>query len=353
MSWTRGIHLIHWADTQEARTTLPRLIRRLIRSTVPTLTVLNFPADEQVQRPGFDGHVETTQGNEFVPSGASSWEMGVDKDPKGKADKDFQKRTENVSVEEQCRSTFVFVTPRVWQKKDEWAEEMRSKSEWQDIIVHDANDLEHWLEIAPAVDVWFTRLTGRFSQGVQDLQSYWNAVRSLAEFPLNPSVFTASRDVEIATIYNWLSQPPGSFFLSTHGLTEGLDFLAALGASDNNEKLENGVIIYTSEAWRHIAASRESLLLIAGPALELATSDTAGAVAAGHHVFVSAPLGSDSTSRCGPPTPRLLFNQRGASRMWVLRKSCKDFRASMLWQLQHSEEAPHTASGDAISRLVP
>src|SRR5262249_46153644 len=115
MSWTRAIHLIHWADTQEARSTLPRLIRRLVRSTVPSLTVLNFPADEQVQSPGFDGDVETIQGNEFVPAGASRWEMGVDKSPKGKADEDFEKRTAKVTSEEQRRLAFVFVTPRVWQ----------------------------------------------------------------------------------------------------------------------------------------------------------------------------------------------------------------------------------------------
>jgi hypothetical protein len=57
------------------------------------LTALNFPAGEQVQRPGFDGVVEARQGNEFVPAGISRWEMGVDKEVKAKADSDFEKRT--------------------------------------------------------------------------------------------------------------------------------------------------------------------------------------------------------------------------------------------------------------------
>ena len=265
MSWTRTMHLIHWADTQEARSTLPRLVRRLVRSTVPSVTVLNFPADEQVQRPGFDGDVETPEGNEFVPAGASGWEMGVDKSPKGKADDDFEKRTSEVPVEEQRRLAFVFVTPRVWLKKDEWAEDRRSKSQWRDVVALDANDLEHWLEVAPAVDLWFTRLTGRVLQGVQDLQSYWSAIRGIAEFPLTPSVFTASREAEVAAVRKWLAEPPSSLFMRTHGLNEGLDFLAALGESWNKEQLENAVIVYTNEAWRHLTVSPEPLVLVADP----------------------------------------------------------------------------------------
>lgn len=297
MSWTRAIHLIHWADTLDARSTLPLLVRRLIRRTVPSLRALNFPAGEQVQRPGFDGVVDAPQGNEFVPTGLSRWEMGVDKSPKGKADDDFTKRTAAVPPEEQARSVFVFVTPRTWEKKDEWAGEKRSGSAWRDVVVLDANDLEHWLEVAPDVDVWFTRLTGRYPEGVEDLQSYWKSLRALAEHPLRPSVFTTSREPEVAAVRKWLAGPPDSLFLKTHGLTDGLDFLAALGESEGDEKLQSGLVVYTNDAWRHLAASREPLVLVAGPVLELQASETAGAVARGHHVFVSGPRGTGETLR--------------------------------------------------------
>jgi hypothetical protein len=159
MSWTRALHLIHWADTQEARHTLPLLIRNLIRRTVPSPVSLNFPAAEQVQRPGFDGVVETATGNEFVPAGASRWEIGADRDPKSKAEKDFAKRTADVSPEERNRAVFVFVTPRVWLKKDEWAQEKRSSSGWRDISVLDANDLRDKMRsLCGASDVTVRRL---------------------------------------------------------------------------------------------------------------------------------------------------------------------------------------------------
>src|SRR5437899_1052044 len=99
MSWTRSVDLVHWADRLEARAQLPLLVRQLVR-TIPSVKSLNFPAYEQVQRPGFDGQAEAQDDNQFVPSGISGWEMGVG-DPKEKADKDFKKRTKEISVEEQ------------------------------------------------------------------------------------------------------------------------------------------------------------------------------------------------------------------------------------------------------------
>src|SRR5713101_7697528 len=181
MSWTRSVDLDHWADTLDARAQLPHLLRRLVR-TVPSIKSLNFPAYEQIQRPGFDGQVEALEGNQFVPSGLSGWEMGVG-DPKEKADDDYQKRTKEISPEEQKRTVFVFVTPRVWFKKDDWAKDKAADSNWRDVKAVDANDLEHWLEIAPDIDAWFARLTGRAPPGVQDIESYWKEVQVIAEHP--------------------------------------------------------------------------------------------------------------------------------------------------------------------------
>ncbi len=293
MTWTRAVHLTHWADMQDAPSTLPLLIRHLIRRTVPSPQRVNFPAGEQGRRPGFDGVIETVEGNEYVPAGASRWEMGVDKDPKGKAEDDFTKRSGTVPLQEQKDSVFVFVTPRIWVKKDKWAKEKRSdpNCHWRDVVAFDANDLEHWLELAPAVDIWFSRLTGRATDGVQDFQSYWKSIQALADQPLKPSVFTASREPEIAAVRKWLAGPADSLFMKTYGLTDGVDFVAAMSSSEENEKLKNGAIVFTIDAWRYMASSREKLILAAWPTLELQASDTAGAVSAGHHVFVSGPHG--------------------------------------------------------------
>jgi hypothetical protein len=294
VTWTRSVHLSQWADTLDARGQLPLLIRNLVRRTVPALQSSDFPAWEQTYRPGFDGVVETVQGNQYVPNGRSGWELGVDKDPKAKADEDFQKRCEEKSAEEQKQLAFVFVTPRAWLKKDKWAKEKAAKSSWREVRVLDVNDLEQWLELAPDVDIRFARLAGHATLGVQDLGSYWSAVRSISSHPLTPSVFTALREDEASSVARWLGDAPSSFFMRTSGLTDGLDFLAALTETD--ERLPHAIIVYTVDAWRAFGVKSLSLVLIAAPSLELAASDVAEAVEAGHYVFLSGPRGNVAAS---------------------------------------------------------
>lgn len=292
MSWTRAVHLDQWADTHDARAQLPNLVRRLVRSTTPSLKSATFPAGEESQRPGFDGEVEALKGDQFVPDGFSGWEMGADKSPQGKAEEDFQNRTAKVPPDQQKDIVFVFVTPRTWRGARDWAKAKAANSGWRGVVALDANDLEHWLEDARDVDVWFTRLTGRASPGVQDVESYWKAVQSVADFPLDPSVFTASREPESAVVNNWLSGPPSSLFMQSSGLSDGLDFVVALSLGPAQDKLQNALIVHNVDAWRDFATSRGGLVLIAAPALELQASDTAGAVNSGHHVFLSGPRGN-------------------------------------------------------------
>ena len=137
MSWTRATHLNQWADTELASRHLPLLIRKLVRRTVPDLIKLDIPANEQTFRPGFDGIVECSVGNRYVPSGKSAWEMGTDAKPKRKADDDIARGIQQLSGAERAETTFVFVTPRPWLGKDEWAEEMARQGGWKRVVVHD------------------------------------------------------------------------------------------------------------------------------------------------------------------------------------------------------------------------
>ncbi len=56
-----------------------------------------------------------------MPAGTSGWEMGAEKDPRKKADEDFAKRTKDPLGLDKKKTTFMFVTPRKWQKKGEWS----------------------------------------------------------------------------------------------------------------------------------------------------------------------------------------------------------------------------------------
>ena len=220
-------------------------------------------------------------------------------------------RTDKLSADEQKEITFVFVTPRSWgrEERDKWIKDKKAVSHWKDILVHDGNDLEHWLDIAPDVDIWFSRLIGHAVEGVQDLGSHWDALRLIADPSLIPLVFITSREQEVAAVGKWLAEPASSLFMRTSGLSDGLDFLAALSSRVDLPKLHNSLIVHTAEAWRNLAARREQLIMIAAPTLALQASDIAGAVENGHYVFLSGPhANSPSGPVENPSTSGSLFH---------------------------------------------
>jgi hypothetical protein len=180
-----------WAEQITARSTLPQVIRRLVQQTVKNVSRLDFPANESAQRTGFDGEIVCETGNASVPPGRSVWELGVNQDVKGKADDDFEKRTAETSAEIRRETAYVFLTPRHWEHKKEWAED--HKGDWKEVRAYDADDLEQWLETAPSVAAWFGRIIGSRPPGVDDIAARWDGLSQCATRPLLPSVFLAGR----------------------------------------------------------------------------------------------------------------------------------------------------------------
>lgn len=110
----RAGDLVHWADTLDARARLSVLLRRLVHSTGTALRTVDFPGNDDSQRPGWDGWVETNVGNPWIPEGKSGWEFGTTKEIGQKANDDFKKSLEQHSESERQTIVFVFVTPRRW-----------------------------------------------------------------------------------------------------------------------------------------------------------------------------------------------------------------------------------------------
>src|SRR5262249_15283148 len=102
-------------------------------------------------------------------------------------------------------------------------------------------------------------------------------------------VFTASRESEIAAVTEWLTEPAAPLWMRANGLSDAMDFMAALGSRDDLAKLNRALIVHSLGAWRQLVALRETQVLIAAPSLEIQATDVAAAVQAGHHVFISGP----------------------------------------------------------------
>jgi transcriptional regulator with XRE-family HTH domain len=295
-NWVTAKRLEDWAATQDARGTLPQLVRRLIRATTKALIrPVEAPAGEQIQRPGWDALVDAFANSEFVPQGVSAWEMGVDKDPKKKADKDWTKRQKRSPGVVKRKSTFVFVTPRKWQKKAEWVEEKAKVKSWRQVRVYDSASLEEWLECAPAVDVWLARQLGLCPDGLIDVDEYWENLQALTDPSFQADVYLASRGKQLGELKEWLTGPPDTLLVESRSPAEAVDFIIAASRQPESRQSEFGeafaartLIVKSRDAWRSLAVGDASLILVVDAALAIEAELVAEAVRHGHHVIVCA-----------------------------------------------------------------
>ncbi|MEM8671199.1 MAG: hypothetical protein AAGG48_26995 [Planctomycetota bacterium] len=287
MTWVTATDLQRWADQRKAQGELPALVRKLIRRSLPEPSRLDFPAWELVARSGFDGVLESDHQTQYVPLGSSRWEMGTDKNPNAKAKRDFEKRSSQMSVHDMADQTFVFVTPRSWPGGKEWAINARKNFSWRDVLVFDANDLEHWLEICPHVSIWFARSIEKRIPGIRSLDEYWQALRMIGEHPLDPNVFVCDREQATERLDEWIASSPSAIFLKASDSFVGIDFVAAWNHLRSDSSQCEPLIVGTLDAWRDLAVSRDSFCLIPEPQVRLTLSDVSQAVEHGHHCLLS------------------------------------------------------------------
>lgn len=96
---TQANELINWFTTSiHARTQLAVLLRKLIQSTGHELQKVDFPGNDDAERPGWDGFLETSSSNAWIPDGISGWEFGVTESITKKADGDFEKVLERLTT---------------------------------------------------------------------------------------------------------------------------------------------------------------------------------------------------------------------------------------------------------------
>jgi len=277
-----------WANHLDARGELPKLIRCLIAATSKGLTALSMPADEGVDLPGWDGITQTDEVDPHVPFGTAVWEMGNDKDPRQKANKELEKRSKDSGQFDPTETTFVFVTPRRWKNKRNWLSEQlqQGKRGWREIRAYDAEDLACWLERAPAVRLWFSEHIGKNPGRVRSLEAWWNAWSHNTDPAIPPALLLSGRDSEAEQICSLL-QGEGSRSLVSDSRDEAIAFVAAVLKNYDEKWLDRAVVVWNSEEWRQLAQAEDSLVLL--PCFEV--TEIALAVRSGHTVIV--PLGPE------------------------------------------------------------
>ena len=285
-----------WADTPESKANFPHLISRLIRATTAKDTKVDIPWGSATYIGGWDGIVDSKEKTRYVPKGISLWELGTDRDPKKKADADYEKRTGDPLGYTPHDATFVFVTPRIWTKKEEWVSQKKEEKKWKDVIVYDGISLEQWLDEAPAVSRWFASqgYAGVYSaDGIITADEYWEEWACSEQLQLQPGCVLAGRDLARVELIQWLEENPSIIGVRASTKGEAIAFiLATMKASDSELSgrfFSTTLIIDQEDRFRSISSSTQHALNL------IVRFDNAGlfsgAVRRGHHVLV--PLGAD------------------------------------------------------------
>jgi len=255
-----------WADRREAQSTLPRLIRRLILASTRRVERLHFRSDEGVQLAGWDGIAQVPEGSFYVPDGVSGWELSTRSDSKVKADDDYKTRSDNPLQLHPPNTSFVYATARRWSGKENWADEKQCEGVWKDVRAYDADDLDTWLEQAPAVDLWFSILLGKRPLGAIDLNSFWDAWSGATRPQLNPELVMAGREDSVQKIHQWIRSEPSVLGLQADNQDEAIAyFIASLFRLPEEERehiFARAIVVKDANTWQQLALCDTSLILI-------------------------------------------------------------------------------------------
>jgi hypothetical protein len=297
--------LATWASRLDARRLLPELIRRLVLASDDSVLRSPFPAGDAAETAGWDGIVAHEGRSAFIPNGLSGWELSTNADPKRKAEDDYRKRSASPLGLIPAEAVFVFVTPRKWPNKEEWASALRQEGPWRDVRVYDATDLEAWLASVPAVHIWASVQIGNRPEGVEDVETFWDSWSHATNPPLPPGLLLAGREGVAAELGQWLRDPRGAIALKGESVDEAIAFLGAVlcgtASDDRARQVARTVIVRDANSMDRLSLSTSELVIVPS----FGDQDLVHrALKRGHHVLI--PLGMpDSTSSTTLLLPRI------------------------------------------------
>jgi excisionase family DNA binding protein len=293
-----------WAATKDAQAHFPELIRRLLAST-PGVSNISVRSAEGTAAPGWDGRADSSTAS-YLPRGSLRIELGVDKNPKGKADKEFEKRRDKAADADRGNSIFVFITPRRWANAAKWADDRRTEGVFKDVRVLDADDLEGWLHATPAAHHWISEHLGRRPQDALTLEQWWSRFQNRTQPSLPAQLFLAGRDAERQKLLAFIDQPPDAVSVRAAWLSDAIAFVISVLMTnpDRDTMSRLPLVVQSADVWERVVVQSGRMIML--PLFD--DPDVAKALENGHHVVV--PVDRDDDVVVGqaielPPPDRL------------------------------------------------
>lgn len=291
--WVTASDLKDWAirNKSDCRQTLPELIRRLIFATASLPKEVDFPSGDSITVGGWDGYLETPiASSPFFPEGISVWEIGTEKRPLQKAEKDYGERLTNPIGVNPAEATFVFVTPHDFSQRRAWVKSKKDSGPWKDVKVIAVDKLEEWLDSAPVVALWLARRIKGLTDNVRDLEYVWEEWSESTEPKMTTDLVIGGRIADAEKIREWITGKPRLLEVRGDSPDEPAAFLyatlAELSEKERVRVFSRCVVVENLQEFRSCVARFQNELVIVGPA---ECRPAAGhAIGRGHHVFLYA-----------------------------------------------------------------
>jgi len=272
MKWITAGDLEKWTASPTAKPELPGLVADLIRASSPAITAIRFPTGAKGQVRGFDGVLESDVAGLNIPEGKSIWEFGTEKDYRGKAEDDLEKRKDSADAD----TTFFCVSPLTWDKgKKElqtWESEQTKNYGWKKVIFLDGAKLEDWLAAHDAVGAYHARYTLKIApqDGARSVEEFWMWYSDRYRPTLTEEVVLCGREDAAKQIINTLAQGPDILTLSADAPDE---VIALAVAAIRKQKPEvryfleaRTIVIDSADAARKLAPNNKLSFLLRGDA---------------------------------------------------------------------------------------
>ena len=264
-----------WADKgDEARSRLPVLLRRLIRSTGDELRGVDFPGFGEAQRHGWDGQVEARRATPWIPEGKSGWELSTRQNSGVKANDDFCGPRSKLPEHTRAETTFVFVSSRKWPGKTDWEEARKAEGSWKDVRALDASDLEQWLEESIEGQVWLAEELGLPSMhDCMTLDRAWQRWREASEPPMTEELFRPAVTENCRKVVSWLEAetPERPLYVAADSKDEALAFLACVLRAESVpvDLPDRTVVVNSAQTLKLLAPSTSRFIpIVAGKEAE-------------------------------------------------------------------------------------
>lgn len=294
MKWITAAHIANWANTKQrhCQETLPDLVGRLILAhTANDVGEFDFPNGDSIATGGWDGRLKTPVNFPYFPNGASGWEIGTEKSAETKANGDYTKRVTDPLGMVPADTTFVFVTPRSFPKRNVWQITKKALGDWKDVQVIAADSLEQWISMTPAVGLWLAREIGIVvSNGIRDIEDVWNEWTIGTKPQLTEELVIGGRSNDTKDIQDWIAGRPSIKEVQGDHPEEAFAFLystiATLPDTEKAQAFARCVVVENKLEMRQLVQAFPNHPLIIAGAGECLDGAHA-AVAKGHHVFIS------------------------------------------------------------------